>query len=233
MEANERKEGGEQENGTSTNEIPIQGEAGPVSQGREDVEEVLEVIKSKMYAGRIRLFSSNWEKITSNKHVLEWIKAYKLPFDKNPSQKHAPKQTRLSRLERKHYADSVEGLLKIGAIKQVRKCKGQFISTYFLRQKPDGSYRFILNLKSLNKFITAPHFKLEDIRTAKNIISKNCYMASVDLKDAYFLIPIHYKYKKFLRFNFQGKTFEFQCLPFGLCTAPYLFTKIFKSMERS
>lgn len=53
-------------------------------------------------------------------------------------------------------------------------------------------------------------------------------MSSLDLKDAYFLIPIYKGHRKFLRFRFKGKLFQFLCLPFGLCTSPYVFTKIMK-----
>ena len=34
--------------------------------------------------------------------------------------------------------------------------------------------------------------------------------------------------RKFSRFKFRGQIFEFQCLPFGLCTSPYVFTKLLK-----
>ncbi|XP_077270144.1 uncharacterized protein LOC143901594 [Temnothorax americanus] len=53
-------------------------------------------------------------------------------------------------------------------------------------------------------------------------------MASIDLRDAYYLIPIAESDKKYLRFEFEGKLFQFSCLPFGLSTAPYVFTKIVK-----
>lgn len=71
---------------------------------------------------------------------------------------------------------------------------------------------------------------MEDIRCAKHLISNNCYMCSIDLKDAYYLIPIHKTFRKFLRFNFQGQIFQFTCLPFGLCTSPFVYTKIMKAV---
>lgn len=53
-------------------------------------------------------------------------------------------------------------------------------------------------------------------------------MATVDLKDAYFLLKIHPDSRKYLRFLFEGRIYEFNVLPFGLNTAPYIFTKIMK-----
>ncbi|CAK1602664.1 unnamed protein product [Parnassius mnemosyne] len=53
-------------------------------------------------------------------------------------------------------------------------------------------------------------------------------MANIDLKDAYFCLPIHSTSCKFLRFYFSNKLYEFQVLPFGLSSAPYVFTKLMK-----
>lgn len=53
-------------------------------------------------------------------------------------------------------------------------------------------------------------------------------MATLDLKDAYYFVPIKKKDRKFLRFLYRGKLFEFTCLPFGLNVAPYVFTKLLK-----
>lgn len=92
--------------------------------------------------------------------------------------------------------------------------------------------RFILNLKELNKFMSTQHFKLEDLRTALKLMTKDCFMASLDLKDAYFLISIHPESRKYLRFILNGKLYEFNVLPFGICTAPYIFTKLMKPVMK-
>lgn len=50
-------------------------------------------------------------------------------------------------------------------------------------------------------------------------------MMKLDLKDAYHTLPIHPSHRKYLRFIYQDRTYEFQCLPFGLSSAPRAFTK--------
>jgi len=42
------------------------------------------------------------------------------------------------------------------------------------------------------------------------------------------LIPIHEAHRKYLRFVWGGKLYEFTCLPFGLSSGPRIFTKIMK-----
>ena len=53
-------------------------------------------------------------------------------------------------------------------------------------------------------------------------------MTSLDLKDAYFSLPIAKSSRKYLRFLWQGQLYEYQCLCFGLSLAPFYFKKIMK-----
>ena len=53
-------------------------------------------------------------------------------------------------------------------------------------------------------------------------------MTRLDLKDAYFAIPIHKHHQKYLRFRWKNRRYQFQSLPFGLSTAPCTFTKVLR-----
>lgn len=159
---------------------------------------------------------------------MSWVNGYTIKFDHPVHQSALPTPNKFSDCERIHIVKSIDKLLTIGAISECEPCSGQYISRVFLVPKPNGKMRFILNLKHLNKFITTQHFKLEDIRTALKLIMKDCYTATLDLKDAYFLIKIHPESRKYLRFCIDDKMYEFHVLPFGICTAPYIFTKLMK-----
>lgn len=118
--------------------------------------------------------------------------------------------------------------MSIGAIEQCKHKKGEFLSPYFLVKKPNGDFRFVLNLKSLNKFVDTVHFKLENLKNVKDLLSRDVFMCTLDLKDAYYMVPINKESRKFLRFQFKDCLFQFTCLPFGLSTAPFVFCKLFK-----
>lgn len=166
--------------------------------------------------------------ITSNPLLLSWIKGYKIPFDSLPFQASFPKKACESQKEKAETAKLIGEILEKGAIVPCEPIEGQFISDIFLVPKTDGSNRLILNLKKLNEFITTNHFKLEDRKTAINLINERCFMATIDLKDAYYAVSIIESDRRFLRFQFDQKFYEFTCLPFGLATAPYVFTKLLK-----
>ena len=63
---------------------------------------------------------------------------------------------------------------------------------------------------------------------AVQLMRKNCYMASIDLTDAYYTVPVAPEHRKYLRFMWGGKLFQYTCLPNGLSSAPRYFTKLLK-----
>lgn len=52
----------------------------------------------------------------------------------------------------------------------------------------------------------------------------------LDFRDAYFAVPIHPAHQKLLCFQFKNVTYQFKCLPFGLTSAPRVFTKVLKPL---
>ena len=122
----------------------------------------------------------------------------------------------------------VRFLLEKGIVKKSFPERNQFISTIFLRPKKDGSFRMTLNLKELNKFVEYEHFKMDYIHTCIELMRPNCYMASIDLKDAYYSVPVDESHQKFLEFQLQGILCQFTCLAQGVSSAPRLFTKLLK-----
>ena len=118
-------------------------------------------------------------------------------------------------------------MLGKGAIKQVNPVQGQFCSSIFTVPKKGGASRPV-NLKPLNRFVLKKKFKMEGLGTLKELMRQNDWMTTVDLKDAFLSVPIHRAHRKLLRFEWQGQLYQFQCLPFGLTSAPRVFTKLIK-----
>lgn len=180
------------------------------------------------HSGRLKYFLQCWQTITNDPNILQIVKGYKIPLVAPVFQTVEPRNIRFSDLETLNLRLEIGKLCQIGAIIPCHYTPGQFISKIFLIPKADNKYRFILNLKPLNKIVEKHHFKMEDYRTATRLLSPLCYMASIDLKDAYFLINMSEASRKYLQFKFEGQTWEFKCLPFGLSSGPYVFTKLLK-----
>ena len=67
----------------------------------------------------------------------------------------------------------------------------------------------VIDLKQLNAHIDVPHFHMHTISSVLNIH-----------------ILVHPNSKKYLRFAFENKVNQFRVLPFGLNTAPRVFTRL-------
>lgn len=73
-----------------------------------------------------------------------------------------------------------EDLLDLGAIVMCEPCSEQFLSSYFLVLKSNGTMRFVLNLKQFNKYIVTEHFQMEDVRTAIKLITRGCFFGQLE-----------------------------------------------------
>ena len=179
-------------------------------------------------ADRLKKFLKNWERLTEDNFILECVSGYKIPVLETLNQLDPPLEPVWSKDSFDSIKVAVSRLLSIGAVEICCPQPGQFLLKYCLVNKPDWSKRFILYLKELNNFTYCEHFKLEDLRTAIRLLQCNSFMCNLDLKDAYLVVPVDAESRNFLRFVFDGKLYQFRSLPFGLCTSPYVFTKILK-----
>lgn len=102
----------------------------------------------------------------------------------------------------------------------------------------NGKKRLILDLRHVNTFLRKAHVKYEDWKIALSYFEKGAYMFSFDLKSGYHHVEIYEGHQTYLAFAWQCpstgqmKFYKFTVLPFGLCTAPYIFTKLLKPLEK-
>ena len=178
--------------------------------------------------GRLKLFWQNWEKITNDVWVLKIIKeGYKLEFLQKIPQT-GIRKTNVCAKDLTVLLTEINQLFGKGAIEIVpakEKQKG-FYSTFFLVPKKTGDLRPIINLRPLNKYLQKKHFKMDSLNSVLNLVKKGDWALSLDLKDAYFHIPIHPSHKQYLRFCVNNQCYQFRVLCFGPTSAPRVFTKV-------
>lgn len=180
-------------------------------------------------AGKLKDCYENWLKLTSDTEILDIVNGYKIEFSGKPCQLFVPQLQKNWSLEDFETCElEIAKLLQKKAIVPCQHEKDEFISPVFTTPKKDGTSRMILNLKGLNKFVQYCHFKMESFSTVVNMVKPNCYMASIDLNDAYYSVPIACADQKYLKFQWQGKLYKFTCFPNGLALCPRKFTKLLK-----
>ena len=151
---------------------------------------------------------------------------YQIPFDRQP-----PLSVRPLSLPA-YSPQSIKGValtqelqnLQKGAVEPAPQSPG-FYSRLFLVQKASGSWRPIIDLSTLNGYVTSSHFHMETPQSVLRSIRPGDWMISLDLQDAYLQVPVHRDSCRYLRFV-QGRTYQFRDLCFGLTTTPQVFTRI-------
>ena len=121
----------------------------------------------------------------------------------------------------------VEGMLAKGALEIARDLGPGFYNRLFLVEKASGGWRPVIDLSHLNDFVQLTSFKMETVTSVLLSVREGNFLASLDLKDAYFQILIHGSSRKLLRFMSEGTVYQFRALCFGLSTAPQVFTRVF------
>ena len=118
-------------------------------------------------------------------------------------------------------------MIRKGAVIKTTVSATSFISQLFLIEKkggttsshqPEGTEPVCTGGALQNGRVTSP----------PDLIQQGDWMIKMDMKDVYLQVPIHEAHQCFLQFVWEGKHYNFQCLPFCLSSAPKVFTKLLK-----
>ena len=107
------------------------------------------------------------------------------------------------------------------------------------KNRPD-KWRLIVDLSapqghSINHAISKEHSSvayanLDHAVTMLQSLGKGCLLAKLDLKEAYRVVPIHLSDQRLLAIQWEGATYIDRALPFGLRSAPKLFSALTDAM---
>ena len=177
---------------------------------------------------RMQVAYPNWEAIGASSYIVSVLKdGYNLEFKSQPPLRvnPAPFYLNLSADQQTILDEEMTKFVDGHVIEEVFDLSSPgFYSPLFLRPKTDKGWRIIINISELNKHLVYHKFKMETLQTVRQSVKQGYYAFSIDLKSAYSHIPIHPASRKYLRFFWHNRCFQFRNLPFGLSPAPYLFS---------
>jgi len=177
----------------------------------------------KPVGSRTAFFTASWAKLTQDQWILTPIQGYHLPLMHWPY--HWLSRGRLDDNKPSVLQVEVQKLKEKEAVVQVQQSQVHVSSPMFVVPKSGGG----IDLRFLNTYLQPPHFKMEGLYMLPVILKQGWYMAKIDLKDAYLTIPVAAEHRSLLSFHVQtGEWMQFQSLPFGLCTAPFVSSKVTK-----
>lgn len=104
-------------------------------------------------------------------------------------------------------------------------------------KKPDGSYRFCVDYRKLNKVTERDAYPLPLVANTLEKLRDARYLSSLDIKSAYWQVPVASESQPMTAFTVPGRgLFHFRRMPFGLHNAPAtwqrLIDRILSPMEQ-
>ena len=122
-------------------------------------------------------------------------------------------------------------MLAKGVLEITREWGPGFYSRLFQVEKVSGGLGPMIDLSHLNEFVHLTRFKMETVASVLLSVREGDFLASLDLKDTYFQIPIRPSSRELLRFTSEGTAYQFQALCFSLSTAPQVFTRVLAALS--
>ena len=179
--------------------------------------------------GMLFKFFNQWRSITSNRFVLNMVRGHHLQRRSHPPLFHNFWHFNVMVPAAHHpvIQKEVDELLAKGAI-EPSSGGASFYSSVFVVPKHTGGLHPILNLKHFNCFMHIPSFKMPTLKTVWQLIQQGDYAFSIDLQDAYLHVSIVKHHRWFLHFVWHNVPYQWRVLPFGLATAPRVFTSLTK-----
>lgn len=187
--------------------------------------------------GRLKKYVAYWQSVGSSQFILDIIElGYKIPFFETPTA-YVGKNNLSARKHQSFVNEAISELLKHNCIEEIHECP-EIINPLSVTIQSSGKKRLILDLRHVNQCVYKQKFKCEDMKTIIQLIDKDFYMFKFDLKSAYHHVEIHEQHRQYLSFAWGFgdsalRYFQFCVLPFGLSSAPYIFTKLLKPLIKS
>ena len=121
----------------------------------------------------------------------------------------------------------VEDMLNRGII---TPSSSPWSSPVVLVDKKDGTKRFCVDYRELNKHTIKDSFPLPRIDESIDYLAGAKYFCTLDLAAGYWQVPLDDEAKLKSAFVVPGGLFEFQVMPFGLCNAPSTFQRLMETV---
>ena len=147
-------------------------------------EENLKDTTKTFHGGKIAQHIQEWQTLISDKFIIQMVRGDTAELENGIPIKHNAKNPSFSPGKEVETQVILEEMLDKQIKWETTHESTEFVSPIFLAKKSDGGPRLILNLKELNEFVKYEHFKMDGVKTIINMVTRNCVIATIDLKDA-------------------------------------------------
>src|SRR5579875_2114930 len=143
-----------------------------------------------------------------------------------------PKRQRpypMSKVKQEEADRQVDYMLKH---KIIRKSKSPYASPILLREKPDGTWRFCVDYRHINKLTPHDSFPIPRVQDLLRRLANAKFMSTLDAEKGYWQIEMDPRSRQYTAFCTERGLFEYNCMPFGLKNAPATFQRMMGELLR-
>jgi hypothetical protein len=130
----------------------------------------------------------------------------------------------LSPARQKLVNEELDRMISLGV---VEPSKSGWSSPIILLDKPDGSHRFVVDFRKVNAVTKRDAYPLPRVTSILDRLRQARYLSSLDIKSAYWQIPLQKESKERTAFTIPGRgLYHFNTMPFGLHNAPATWQRL-------
>jgi len=205
-----------------------------------DTDQEYTMANSKLNSFRTQYRSSDQfvltddEQIRLNSVVKLFPSSVKLGLGKTNLLSHEIDVANAKPVKQRHYAvspiiqkllyDELDRMLALGVIEE---SYSSWSSPVTIVRKPNGKVRLCLDAREVNKVTVKAAYPLPLIDGLLGRLDQTKYISSIDLKDAFWQIPLDPQSRDKTAFTVPGRPlYQFTVMPFGLCNAPQTMCRV-------
>lgn len=98
----------------------------------------------------------------------------------------------------------------------IERSQSGYINSILIVPKKDGSIRLCLDARGINKKILNDYDTNQGINEILGRLKRARFLTTIDLTASYWQIPLSKESRQYTAFQYQGKTYQFTRIPFGI-----------------
>jgi hypothetical protein len=164
---------------------------------------------------------------------MDWIDyGYDLVWNLHPPSPRELKNSKSSMDNHEFVTKAVAEMLEAGAVSVLPSGILPFVvSPLGVVPKPrSDKLRLVVNMKYVNEHLAKRVFKFEGLSDLSDMAEKGDWSVAYDLTSGYYHVSLHPDSRKYVGFKWKGVYYQYNCLPFGLSTAPWVFSKVIREL---